>query len=170
MLKISIILLLTLTSLGPMSAAELAISSNSWQVPFDSPHRLVRQYLQPASDYSSGHRGVDYEIEPGEPLFATADGEITVSRLIVNRGVLAIKHGSGMVSEIEPACSDLEVGSQVTKGQEIAWACPAEETYSQHCSEDTCIHFSLRREGKYLSPLALIGGLNPSRLLPYARG
>jgi murein DD-endopeptidase MepM/ murein hydrolase activator NlpD len=139
-------------------------------MPFDSPHRLVRPYLQPASDYSSGHRGVDYEIEPGEALFAPADGLITVSRVIVNRGVLALRHGNGLVSELEPACSNLDEGSAVRKGQQIAWVCQADETYIEHCPEDVCIHFSLRREGKYLSPLALIGGLNPSRLLPYARG
>ena len=146
-------------------------SSNSgWQIPFDSPHRLVRQYLQPASDYSSGHRGVDYEIEPGEPLFASADGVISVARVIVNRGVLAIRHGAGLVTELEPACSNLEVGTSVRKGEEIGWVCAAGESYSQHCPDDLCVHFSLRSEGKYLSPLALIGGLNPSRLLPYARG
>jgi hypothetical protein len=113
---------------------------------------------------------VDYEIEPGEALFAPADGLITVSRVIVNRGVLALRHGSGLVSEFEPACSDLDEGSEVRKGEQIAWVCQADETYSQHCPDDACIHFSVRREGKYLSPLVLIGGLNPSRLLPYARG
>jgi murein DD-endopeptidase MepM/ murein hydrolase activator NlpD len=142
----------------------------SWQIPFDSPHRLVRQYLQPASDYSAGHRGVDFEIEPGEPIFAPADGVLSVSRVIVNRGVLAIRHGANLVSEVEPACSMLTVGESVRKGDMIGWACEASETYAQHCPDDTCLHFSLRHEGKYLSPLALIGGLNPSRLLPYARG
>jgi murein DD-endopeptidase MepM/ murein hydrolase activator NlpD len=88
----------------------------------------------------------------------------------VNRGVLAIKHGNSLVSELEPACSDLEVGDVVTAGQQIGWACAAGETYKKHCPDDLCLHFSLRSEGKYLSPLALIGGLNPSRLLPYARG
>lgn len=153
-----------------LTLATVGASSSGWQVPFDSPHRLVRQYLQPASDYSAGHRGVDYEIEPGERLVAPADGVISVSRFIVNRGVLAIKHGAGLVSELEPACSDLAVGSKVRKGEVVGWVCPASENYAQHCPDDACVHFSLRFEGKYLSPLALIGGLNPSRLLPYARG
>jgi murein DD-endopeptidase MepM/ murein hydrolase activator NlpD len=158
MLKFAVLSLFTLAALGPTGA--------SWQDPFDSPHRLVRPYLQPASDYSAGHRGVDYEIEIGEPLFAPADGVITVSKVIVNRGVLAIKHGAGLLSELEPACSDVPVGTTVLKGEVIGWACSAADAYTQHCSVDSCLHFSLRLEGKYLSPLALIGGLNPSRLLP----
>ena len=182
MLKITILSILTLASFGPLgsdmppssgtgSVSDSGSSSvESWQTPFDSPHRLVRQYLQPASDYSSGHRGVDYEVEPNEPLYAPADGVISVSRLIVNRGVLAIKHGAGLVSELEPACSDLAVGTSVQKGDVVAWVCAPDDTYSPHCPDDFCIHFSLRSEGRYLSPLALIGGLNPSRLLPYARG
>ena len=158
MFKISLISLFALATLGS--------SSSGWQIPFEMPHRLVRQYLQPASDYSAGHRGVDYEIEPGEPLVAPADGVISVARVIVNRGVLAIKHGAGLVTEFEPACSDLDEGTPVRKGDVIGWVCAAGETYSQHCSDDHCVHFSLRSEGMYLSPLALIGGLNPSRLLP----
>jgi murein DD-endopeptidase MepM/ murein hydrolase activator NlpD len=158
------------TLISLMSFASIGSSSVGWQTPFESPHRLVRQYLQPASDYSSGHRGVDYEIEIGEPIFAPADGEISVSRIIVNRGVLAIRHGASLVSEFEPACSDLVVGDAVRKGDRVGWVCPASGSYVQHCLDDACLHFSLRFEGKYLSPLALIGGLNPSRLLPYARG
>jgi murein DD-endopeptidase MepM/ murein hydrolase activator NlpD len=156
--KIALLSLIALASIGSPSP--------DWQIPFDTPHRLVRQYLQPASDYSAGHRGVDYEIAPGVPLVAPADGVISVARVIVNRGVLAIKHGAGLVTELEPACSDLNEGTHVRKGDVIGWVCAAGESYSQHCSGDLCLHFSLRSEGMYLSPLALIGGLNPSRLLP----
>lgn len=170
MLKIALLSIITVASLGS-GVSETGIEpSLRWQIPFDTPHRLVRQYLQPASDYSSGHRGVDFEIEPGEPIIAPADGVVSVSRVIVNRGVLALKHGVGLVSELEPACSDLGVGVTVRKGEVIGWACKAGETYAQHCPSDACLHFSLRSNGRYLSPLALIGGLNPSRLLPYARG
>jgi murein DD-endopeptidase MepM/ murein hydrolase activator NlpD len=177
-LKIFAVSLFAFATLGPLGvgptkgsvSGAVPSAGSNWQLPFDSPHRLVRQYLQPASDYSAGHRGVDYEVELGESLLAPADGVISVARVIVNRGILAIKHGSGLVTEFEPACSELEVGRSVKKGEVIGWACEAGETYSQHCSDDACVHFSLRLEGKYLSPLALIGGLNPSRLLPYARG
>lgn len=164
MIKFTVLSIATFVTLSPVG------STSGWQIPFDTPHRLVRQYLQPTSDYSAGHRGVDYEVELDEALFAPADGIVSVARVIVNRGVVAVKHGSGLVSELEPACSDLAVGAKVQKGEKIGWVCQPDANYTQHCQDDFCMHFSLRSEGKYLSPLALIGGLNPSRLLPYALG
>ena len=147
-----------------------AAPASSWQLPFTGPHRLVRPYLQPNSDYSAGHRGVDYEISKDEPLFAPADGVITVAQWIVDRPVLTLRHGMTLVSELEPACATVEVGQIVLKGERIGTACAPNSEYMSHCPDVSCLHFSLRIAGKYLSPLALIGGLNPSRLLPYARG
>jgi murein DD-endopeptidase MepM/ murein hydrolase activator NlpD len=141
-------------------------ASTSWQLPFATPHRLVRHYLQPTSDYSAGHRGVDFEVALGDKLVAPSAGTISFAKKLVNRQVIAIRHGSNLVSELEPACSLLAVGSLVSKGEEIGFACSADDTYRQHCPDQTCLHFSLRVDGKYLSPLALVGGLNPSRLLP----
>ena len=80
-------------------------NSTAWQLPFTGPHRLVRAYLQPTSDYSAGHRGVDYEISKDEQLYAPADGVISVARWIVDRPVLAIRHGQTLVTELEPACA-----------------------------------------------------------------
>lgn len=145
-------------------------TSEAWQLPFTGPHRLVRAYLQPTSDYSAGHRGVDYEISKDEQLYAPADGVISVARWIVDRPVLSIRHGQTLVTEIEPACASVRVGQMVAAGEKVATACEPDPAYQRHCPDALCLHFSLRSEGKYLSPLALIGGLNPSRLLPHALG
>jgi murein DD-endopeptidase MepM/ murein hydrolase activator NlpD len=142
----------------------------SWQLPFMTPHRLFRPYLQPQSDYSAGHRGVDFVVKFGENLYAPADGVVSFAGQLVNRAVLTIRHGSGIVTEFEPACASLPIGSTVFKGEIIGTVCAPNAGYLQHCSQDNCLHFSMRVDGKYLSPLALIGGLSPSRLLPQARG
>jgi murein DD-endopeptidase MepM/ murein hydrolase activator NlpD len=160
---------LTLVTLGAIILAPTS-TNKSWQLPFESPHRLIRAYLQPTSDYSAGHRGVDFEVSNAEPLLAPADGIISIAKKIVNRDVLAITHEGGFVTEFEPVCSDWPAGTAVTKGDTIGSACEPDVDYVSHCQNNTCMHFSLRLHGKYLSPLALIGGLNPSRLLPYARG
>jgi murein DD-endopeptidase MepM/ murein hydrolase activator NlpD len=144
---------------------EFETAASAWQLPFASPHRLVRQYLQPNSDYSAGHRGVDFAGSVGDELLAPADGIITVAKQIVNRPIIAIKNGIQIVTELEPACTSLPVGSQVRKGEPIGRVCLAGPDYKQHCAVETCIHFSLRVNGQYLSPLKLIGGLNPSRLI-----
>ncbi|MFM6965854.1 MAG: M23 family peptidase, partial [Rhodoluna sp.] len=59
---------------SPESSSLAAVSS--WQTPFDTPHRLARAYLQPTSDYSAGHRGVDYAVAFGERILAPRDGVV----------------------------------------------------------------------------------------------
>jgi murein DD-endopeptidase MepM/ murein hydrolase activator NlpD len=142
----------------------------AWQLPLMGQATLVRPYLQPSSDYSAGHRGVDYQVAAGSTLVSPADGVVSFAGNLVNRSLIAIKHEGGFVSEIEPACPIVGLGEVVKSGQAIAQVCSAGSTYQQHCQKVTCIHFSLRLNGLYLSPLAVIGGLNPTRLFPYARG
>lgn len=143
--------------------------SADWKLPFSSPHQLARQYLQPTSDYSAGHRGVDYLVTPGEIIYAPSAGNVNFSGRLVNRSLVSIRHPGGFVTEFEPICSDLRVGDDVLAGQPIGSVCEADGGYAQHCPNAICLHFSLRLNGNYLSPFALIGGLNPSRLLPYDR-
>ena len=143
--------------------------SATWQIPFESPHRLIRQYVQPNSDYSAGHRGVDYAVSLDDVILAPSDGVISYSANLVNRSVLAISHPGGFKSEFEPACSSHAIGDYVSAGEPVGTVCEAGATYVQHCPEIDCLHFSLRLNGQYLSPLSLIGGLNPSRLLPLTK-
>lgn len=145
----------------------VASGESSWRLPFETPHRLVRQYLQPASDYSAGHRGVDYAVTKDDIIVAPSDGVVSFAGRLVNRPVLTLNHTGGLKAEFEPACTTLAVGDFILAGDPIGTACPADVDYVQHCPDSMCLHFSMRLNGKYLSPLALIGGLNPSRLLTY---
>jgi murein DD-endopeptidase MepM/ murein hydrolase activator NlpD len=145
----------------------IEVSSLVWRVPLAPPVHLINQFRQPSSDYSAGHRGVDYQVSLGEAVFAPADGLVWFIGRVVNRNVVSLKHGSGILTEFEPVCSTLSPGETVAMGQVIGLVCDANASYRQHCPAARCLHFSLRFEGHYLSPLALIGGLNPSRLLPY---
>ncbi len=144
--------------------------STTWQLPLDSPIRLVRQFQQPSSDYSAGHRGVDYAVDYEQPVFAPADGFVIYSGMLVDRPLLSLNHANQLISEVEPVCSSLGKGERVQKGKAIGYVCQPRLTYRGHCAAEVCLHFSVRKDGRYISPLALIGGLSPSRLLPYARG
>ena len=139
-------------------------AASSWQVPLKNPV-LVNSFLQPSSDYSAGHRGVDYLVQDGEPVYAASDGTIRFSGLVVDRNVLSILHGKNLITTLEPVCSMLEPGSKVTAGQMIGRTCFS-TTYRSHCGVRKCLHFALKTAEGYLSPLLLIGGLAPSRLLP----
>ena len=139
-------------------------AASSWQVPLKKPV-LVNSFLQPSSDYSAGHRGVDYLVQDGEPVYAASEGTLRFSGLVVNRKVLSILHGKNLITTLEPVCSSLQRGSQVTAGQMIGRICFG-GSYQSHCGVRICLHFALKTAEGYLSPLLLIGGLAPSRLLP----
>lgn len=138
----------------------------TWQPPLNPPLQLINEYRQPNSDYSAGHRGVDYLTRLDQSVLAPADGQVLFARPIYNRGVLSINHGNGILTEFEPVCSDLLVGEIVFSGQEIGRICDADDSYPGHCGNQLCMHFSVRQNGRYLSPLVFLGLANPSRLLP----
>jgi murein DD-endopeptidase MepM/ murein hydrolase activator NlpD len=168
----SLISMSLLICLQAAAAANSSLPVGSWNPPLEAPVRLVNQYRQPNSDYSAGHRGVDYLVTVGQPILAPADGTVWFAGTVAQRPVLSLKHEGGYLTEFEPACTDLSNGEPVFAGQEIAVVCPALPTYQGHCTKVSCLHFSLRSPvrikgaSEYLSPLLFIGGLNPSRLLP----
>ncbi|MEY4452212.1 MAG: hypothetical protein RLZZ380_1333 [Actinomycetota bacterium] len=145
----------------PVSAS----ASDLWEVPVANP-QLVRQFLQPNTDWSAGHRGVDYLVTVGDEVFAPHQGVISFAGTVVNRSVVSIRHSNGLVSSIEPLCVFVKAGDRVETGQKIGSVC-FPDTYQSHCGIDTCLHFSLRSDYGYLSPLVKLGGLSPSRLKPW---
>lgn len=161
LLKITLdILLISGLSFGVTGSANL---EHPMILPFAEPLPIINQYRQPNSDYSAGHRGVDFLAPIGTVILAPADGEIWYSAHLVNRPVLSLRHDGELLSEFEPACSTLRRGEKVELGQAIGFVCSADVDYRQHCDE--CLHFSTRLNGEYLSPMYLLGLLNPSRLL-----
>jgi len=140
-----------------------ANASTAWQLPLARPI-LVHQFLQPNSDYSAGHRGVDLLAKIGERVLAPADGIVQFTGVVVNRGVITLTHET-LKTSFEPVCTTLLVGQRVLRGATIGRIC-SPVGYQNHCKPRICLHFSLRNSVGYLSPLYVIGGLSPSRLRP----
>ena len=151
----------------------------SWQVPapslgaertMDSPlvgSSVVRQYRQSETPYSAGHRGIDYEATLGQAVFAPADGKVHFVGEVVNRQLISLDHDQELLSAFEPVCSQLNEGDSVVSGQLIGEVCEGEASYDPHCQPSICVHFSVRKNGEYLSPLWFTGELTPSRLLQW---
>jgi Peptidase family M23 len=137
-----------------------------WLAPLDAPLQLVNPYFQPSSDYSAGHRGIDYRVGLGQQIYAPVGGSVWFAGQVADRNLISIRTKSGDLIEFEPACSDLEAGQPVLGGQSIAIVCDASENYRQHCDRQRCLHFSLRTTLGYLSPLVRYGELSPTILLP----
>jgi murein DD-endopeptidase MepM/ murein hydrolase activator NlpD len=142
-----------------------ANASEGWRTPVDNPV-LAREFRQPSADWSAGHRGVDYQVALKQTVFAAHSGIIAFAGTVVNRGVLTIRHEDGLITSYEPVCTRLPSGSLVSTGQQVGMVCPATD-YHSHCGIRLCLHFSMRDENGYLSPLVKIGGLSPSRLKPW---
>jgi murein DD-endopeptidase MepM/ murein hydrolase activator NlpD len=128
-----------------------------WLWPVDGGHAIVRPYLAPTSDYGAGHRGID--IASTDVLRAPADGIVHYSGTVVNRGVLSIDHGDGVISSYEPVTSALHTGDLVHRGEVIG------EIQPGHCAE-LCLHLGVRLNGAYVSPLNYLGGVPRAVLLP----
>ena len=146
--------------------ADAAPSDSPWQAPLAAPLHLINPYFQPNSDYSAGHRGVDYRVTLDDEIYAPTDATVWFVGKVVDRPVVSLRTKSGDLLEFEPACSALAAGDQVTAGQTIASVCQADPGYKQHCQGQLCLHFSLRTDRGYLSPLVRFGSLSPTVLLP----
>lgn len=142
-----------------------ASASPLWRAPMDQPI-LVNEFRQPNADWSAGHRGVDYLATSAQKVFAPHEGTVSFVGKVVNRNLLSIRHSNGMVTSLEPVCSKLTKGDVVETGQSIGEVCFGTE-YVSHCLPRLCLHFSLRAENGYLSPLLVLGALSPSRLKPW---
>jgi murein DD-endopeptidase MepM/ murein hydrolase activator NlpD len=132
-----------------------------WGWPVDPPHTVVRPYVAPATPYSAGHRGVDLEA-PGGTVYAPDDGTVHFAGTVVDRPVLSIRQAGGIITSYEPLTTTLVVGDRVERGQVIG------TVLSGHCAS-TCLHFGVRVDGAYASPLAWLGGIERAVLLPTRR-
>jgi murein DD-endopeptidase MepM/ murein hydrolase activator NlpD len=157
------IVIVALMVLAPASSASPAPASSPpvWDWPVDAPRVIVRQFIAPPTAYASGHRGVDLATENGI-VFAPADGVVHFAGMVVDRPVLSIRHPGGLISSYEPVESTLLKGDAVARGDPVGTVLPG------HCS-DTCLHFGVRLDGEYVSPLLYLGGIEPSVLLPTRR-
>ncbi|SOE70879.1 Peptidase family M23 [Salinibacterium xinjiangense] len=159
------IVAIALMLLVPASAAPAA-PRPSWDWPVDPPRVLVRQFIAPMTAYSSGHRGVDLATASGS-VYAPADGVVHFAGVVVDRPVLSIRHTGGLISSYEPVETTLHKGATVARGDVIGTV-PTDPALPGHCSH-ACLHFGVRRDGEYVSPLLYLGGIEPSVLLPTRR-
>ena len=133
------------------------------------PQDTLNHYLAPMTEYGEGHRGIDLPVLLGDPVLSPATGQISFSGKVGYRNVVSIQFGNSLTASVEPVCSDLPEGTNVVMGETIGTVCEPDIEYLWHCTE-TCLHFGTRTEAGYFSPLAMIGGLGPSKLVYQARG
>lgn len=147
---------------GP--AAGPVAPAGAWGWPVGGPAGLLLGFDPPASQWGAGHRGVDLRAAAGARVHSPAAGAVAFVGVVVDRPVLTVDHGAGLVSSFEPAVAGLSVGQPVTRGQVLATV-----GAGGHCSAE-CLHWGVRREGAYIDPLTLVMDRRPSILLPVPPG
>lgn len=155
---------------APIQAAATATTASvsTWQWPVEAPHPVIRSYASPATRYSAGHRGIDIAAAPGDLVRAPAAAVVHFVGVVVDRPVVSLRHPSGVLSSFEPVESDLQIGETVAAGERIGVIAPITgdaEGAAAHC-RDPCLHFGVRRDGEYVSPMLYLVGIPRSVLLP----
>lgn len=139
----------------------IALTATFWSWPLAVPHPIVKPYLAPATPYTSGHRGIDISAAAGAgaQVIAPDGGVVRFAGFVVDRPVLSIDHGGGVISSYEPVESELVVGDIVRRGDVVG------ALLTGHCTS-TCLHLGVRVDGQYVSPLLFLGGQPRAVLLP----
>ncbi|MEN2741970.1 M23 family metallopeptidase [Microbacterium sp. X-17] len=148
------------------TAASSTISrvSPRWSWPL-APLRMVRPYEAPPSPYAAGHRGIDLAAAPGATVTAPSEATVHFVGVVVDRPVLTLDHGSGVLSSYEPVvAAGLAVGDPVTRGMVLGVV-----GEGAHCS-GACLHVGVRVDGEYVSPLLFFDRPPRAVLLPQRPG
>ena len=167
----------------PSSAA--ALPGGDWVSPLATASAPVKDYQGPLTRFGAGHRGVDYRVKQGQALRSPSAGIIVFGSPVATIPFVSIQHPNGYRTTLSPACTTLPIGTPVLAGQKVAKVCRPDlppvpiknpvvtgvklvlkylNPFS-HCRPQLCLHLSLRHHGMYLSPLSVIDGMKPSRLL-----
>ncbi|KHK97582.1 peptidase M23 [Microbacterium mangrovi] len=144
---------------GAATAASDASERAVWVWPTAS-HRVIVAYAAPATRYGPGHRGIDIAAPIGSGVAAPAAGIVAFSGRVAGRPVLTIDHGDGIVSTLEPVASDAAAGDVVRGGERVGTV-----AVGGHADPDT-VHLGARRNGEYINPMLLLGGIPHAILLP----
>ncbi|PPF84540.1 M23 family peptidase, partial [Subtercola sp. Z020] len=139
-------------------ATTTALPRASW--PLDAPHTVVRPFEAPATPYAAGHRGIDLDATPGQPVYALAAGTVSFAGTVVDRPLVSVTHsvappGVSLLSSLEPVTPSVAQGDAVAAGQQIGVVAT-----SSHCPlPRSCLHLGVRLNGAYVSPLLLLGAV-----------
>lgn len=140
-------------------AAVSPSNADEWTWPV-AAFRLERAYVAPPHPYGSGHRGIDVRPADGQSIVSPADGIIAFAGVVADRPVVTIDHGQGLITTLEPVTCDLPPGTIIRRGDVIGSLAAG-----GHADAGT-LHIGLRRDGEYVNPLVMLGGVPRAVLLP----
>ncbi|MEV0378876.1 peptidoglycan DD-metalloendopeptidase family protein [Nonomuraea sp. NPDC050643] len=127
----------------------------------DGTPRILRRFTPPPEPWLAGHRGIDLAAPKATPVRAAGPGTVRFAGPVAGKGVITIDHANGLRTTYLPVTPSVRRGESVTLGAKLGVI----EATKPHCQE-SCLHWGLIRDTRYLNPLLLLGQA-PTRLLPF---
>ncbi|WP_167389310.1 murein hydrolase activator EnvC family protein [Corynebacterium amycolatum] len=112
--------------------------------------KVLRDYTPPEKRWQPGHRGVDLNASPGQPIRASAPGVVHFAGSIAGMTSVSIMHADGIRTTYQPIDTALEKGDHVAAGQVIGHLV----VNAKH--PEPGLHWGALRGKDYLNPLDLI--------------
>ncbi|PTL78604.1 peptidoglycan DD-metalloendopeptidase family protein [Vitiosangium sp. GDMCC 1.1324] len=107
--------------------------------------------FHPVLQYVKAHNGVDYSASIGTPVWAVADGTVTVANNTGAGGnTVCLRHTNGFETcylHLSKYGSGVRVGARVGQKQVIAYSGNTGRSTGPH------LHYALKRNGGYVNPL-----------------
>jgi len=131
-----------------------------WVWPVDGGRTVITPFRAPAHDYGPGHRGIDVSAAVDGVVRAPAAGVVAFRGVVVDRPLVTIDHGGGIVTTLEPVTSTLAPGTAVTAGEEVGFVARGGHTPLGQ------LHLGVRYDDVYINPMLMFGDVPRAILLP----
>ncbi|MFI9597263.1 peptidoglycan DD-metalloendopeptidase family protein [Nonomuraea sp. NPDC052265] len=132
----------------------------AWRWPLDGSPRVLRRFAPPSAPWLAGHRGIDLAAPADTPVLAAGTGTVHYAGSVGGRGVVTVDHPGGLRTTYLPITASVKQGEPITMGARLGVV----QATQGHCQE-SCLHWGLIEDSRYLDPLLLLGHA-PIRLLP----
>lgn len=110
--------------------------------------------INPISGYNSLHRGIDFAVRQGTPIYASGDGVI-VAAIVSDKGYgihIKIRHPNGyetLYGHMVSHARGMYKGVRVTQGQVIGYVGTTGNSTGPH------LHYETRYNGKFVNPSSI---------------
>lgn len=135
------------------AAAPAGAQSVRHQPPVDG--QVLRGFEAPGHDYGPGHRGVDLQVRPGQPVRATGAGEVSFAGAVAGETWVTVRHDDGLRTSVGALRTPVVVrlGQRVVAGDVLGRATGVHG--SGLTIPDAGLHVGVRRGETYIDPQAL---------------
>ncbi|GAA3297408.1 hypothetical protein GCM10017708_39070 [Arthrobacter citreus] len=109
---------------------------------------------------------MDLAAAPGTPVLSPAAGTVSFTGWVVNRPVLTVDLGDGLLASFEPVLAEKSTGDAVAEGEVLGQLADPEAAVPATVPHPHPVCMGVRLNGDYVNPLNYVTDRRPSVLLP----